>query len=66
MTIEVSCCSSDFHGATSAGIEARLIRRPGEWSDGAVRDAKEELGGVNVVSSLEDIVKEVKQRNVGG
>ncbi|OWZ63222.1 hypothetical protein AYX15_04743 [Cryptococcus neoformans] len=54
---------ADFHGAASAGIEARLIRRPGEWSDGAVRDAKEELGGVNVVSSLEDIVKEVKQRN---
>lgn len=56
--------SSDFYGATSTGIEARLIRRPGEWSDGAVRDAKEELSGVNIVSSLQDIINEVKQRNI--
>ncbi|ADV25538.1 hypothetical protein I315_04707 [Cryptococcus gattii Ru294] len=55
---------ADFYGATSTGIEARLIRRPGEWSDGAVRDAKEELSGVNIVSSLQDIVNEVKQRNI--
>lgn len=55
---------ADFYGATSTGIEARLIRRPGEWSDGAVRDAKEELGGVNIVSNLQDIVNEAKQRNI--
>nr|XP_031858266.1 uncharacterized protein CI109_006317 [Kwoniella shandongensis]KAA5525338.1 hypothetical protein CI109_006317 [Kwoniella shandongensis] len=54
---------ADFHGATSAGIEARLIRRPGEWSDGAARSAEEELGEVNVIRSLEDVVEEVKRRN---
>ncbi|WVF67820.1 hypothetical protein IAT40_002581 [Kwoniella sp. CBS 6097] len=54
---------ADFQGATSASLEARLIRRPGEWSDGAVRSAQEELKGVNVISSLEEIVDEVRRRN---
>ncbi|WVQ95417.1 hypothetical protein IAU59_002514 [Kwoniella sp. CBS 9459] len=54
---------ADFQGATSASLEARLIRRPGEWSDGAVRSAEEELGQVNIISSLEEIVEEVRRRN---
>ncbi|OCF35974.1 hypothetical protein I317_00497 [Kwoniella heveanensis CBS 569] len=54
---------ADFQGATSASLEARLLRRPGEWSDGAVRTAEEELGEVNLISNLEEIVNEVRRRN---
>lgn len=54
---------SDFNGARSAGLEARLVRRPGEWSDGAIREAEEDLGGVNVVRSLEAVLAETRQRN---
>ncbi|KAK8850741.1 hypothetical protein IAR55_004661 [Kwoniella newhampshirensis] len=54
---------ADYQGAISASLEARLIRRPGEWSDGAARTAQEELQGVHVVQSLEDVVEEVKRRN---
>lgn len=58
-----SLTSSDFKGATSAGLDARLIRRPGEWSEGAVREAVEDLGGVNVVRGLDEVLEEVRQRN---
>lgn len=54
---------SDYRGALSAGIEARLIRRRGEWSDGAVRTSEEVLDGVHTVDSLTDIIEEVRQRN---
>jgi hypothetical protein len=47
----------------NAGIEGRLIRRLGEWSDGASRTAEEELEGVHVVRSLDAIVEEVLARN---
>jgi len=56
---------SDFHGATRAGLEARLVRRPGEWSDGAIREAEEDLGDVNVVRSLREVLGEAEVRNVG-
>jgi hypothetical protein len=54
---------SDFRGATGAGLEGRLIRRLGEWSDGARRHALEDLGSVNVVSSLAEVLDEVRARN---
>jgi hypothetical protein len=54
---------SDYHGAVGAGIEGRLIRRQGEWSDGAKREQQEDLGGVRVAQSLHEIVEEVKRRN---
>ncbi|WVR08792.1 hypothetical protein IAU60_005850 [Kwoniella sp. DSM 27419] len=54
---------ADYHGATAAGLSGRLIRRTGEWSDGAVRTADEALDGVHVVQSLYDIVDEVRNRN---
>lgn len=54
---------SDFLGATGAGLEARLVRRPGEWSDGAIRVAEEDLGDVNVVRSLQAVLNEVTNRN---
>lgn len=55
--------NSDFRGSVAAGIEGRLLRRPGEWSDGAVREAEEDVGGVNVVRSLTEVLEEVKRRN---
>jgi hypothetical protein len=54
----------DFCGASNAGLEARLVRRPGEWSDGAIREAEEDLGGVNVVRSLREVLGEAEARNV--
>ncbi|KAL7420930.1 hypothetical protein Q5752_004884 [Cryptotrichosporon argae] len=57
---------ADYRGATAAGLEARLIRRPGSWSDGAERAATEALAGVHVVQSLADVVAEVRRRNARG
>jgi len=54
---------ADYHGAINAGIEARLIRRPGEWSDGAVRQTNEEVNDVHVIKTLEEVVGEVRRRN---
>ncbi|ORY21152.1 hypothetical protein BCR39DRAFT_591651 [Naematelia encephala] len=54
---------SDYRGARAAGLEARLIRRQGDWSDGAVREAEEDLEDVDVVTSLDDVLEEVRQRN---
>lgn len=53
----------DYRGAEGAGLEARLIRRAGQWSDGASRKTEEDLKGVQVVRSLRDIVDEVERRN---
>ncbi|WOO82565.1 Haloacid dehalogenase-like hydrolase domain-containing protein 3 [Vanrija pseudolonga] len=53
---------ADFGGATGAGIEGRLIRRSGEWSEGAIREAEEDLGSVNVVHSLEEVLAEARAR----
>ena len=53
----------DYRGARSAELEARLIRRTGEWSDGAARKADEDVEGVETVDSLTRIVEEVRRRN---
>jgi FMN phosphatase YigB (HAD superfamily) len=55
--------SSDYHGAMSVGLEARLIRRVGEWSDGAARHAQEDLSGIQTIQSLKDVVDEIRRRN---
>jgi hypothetical protein len=47
----------------SAGLEGRLIRRGGEWSDGAVRSVEEGLEGVKVIENLHEIIDEVTRRN---
>lgn len=52
----------DYHGAVAAGLEARLIRRQGEWSDGAARHAGEDLTDVSTIASLHDLVAEVESR----
>lgn len=58
---------ADYLGARGAGLEARLIRRPGEWSDGTKRQSEDEEGlpdkGVRVIRSLDEVVAEVRQRN---
>jgi hypothetical protein len=47
----------------SAGLEARLIRRVGAWSDGAARIAQEDLSGIQTIQSLKDVVDEIRRRN---
>lgn len=53
----------DYHGSLRAGLHALLIRRPGEFSDGATRTKTECLDGVNVVESLDDAVAFVQRWN---
>lgn len=57
----LSVCS-DYIGAKEAGLEARLIRRIGEWSDGAARQRDEDLTGVETIASLTEVVDEVRRR----
>lgn len=54
---------ADYGGAVAAGLEGRLVRREGEWSDGAVRVAGEDLSGVDVITSLSEVLEEVRLRN---
>lgn len=53
----------DYRGATAAGLEARLLRREGEYSEGAVRHDGEDLSGVKTVKTLTEVLDEVKRRN---
>lgn len=52
----------DYRGAMAAGLEARLIRRQGDWSDGAARHAGEDLSDVSAIASLHELVAEVESR----
>ncbi|KAI9637171.1 HAD-like domain-containing protein [Dioszegia hungarica] len=54
---------ADYRGARAAGVAARLIRRQGEWSDGAARASDESLEDVEVVRSLYDIIDHIEERN---
>ena len=53
---------SDYQGGKAAGLEARLIRRTGEWSDGASRKDNENLEGVHTIDNLLQVVEEVSRR----
>lgn len=57
----VNC--SDFGGSTRAGLHGLLIRREGEFSDGAKREKVENLEGVKVASRLEESVRYVEEWN---
>jgi FMN phosphatase YigB (HAD superfamily) len=60
---------ADYRGSLRAGLEPRLLRRPGEFSDGAKRLSESEerdmlaREGVHVVRSLDELVAEVSRRN---
>ena len=54
---------SDFRGSTSAGLHGLLIRREGDFSDGAKRTKVEDLDGVRVVSHLQQAVDFVREWN---
>jgi hypothetical protein len=60
--------SSDYQGALRAGLEPRLLRRLGRWSEGAKRQSEEAEGlqekGVEIIRSLEELVQEVEERNL--
>lgn len=55
--------ASDYRGAIAAGLEARLLRRDGDYSDGAVRHDGEDLSGVHTITSLSEVLEEAKRRN---
>lgn len=58
--------AADYWGAKTAGLEALLVRRQGEFSDGSRREAGEDLAGVETVSNFGDVVKWVSRRNAEG
>ena len=53
----------DYRGAIDAGLEARLLRRDGEYSDGANRDDGEDLKGVHTIKNLTELLGEARRRN---
>ncbi|KZT61998.1 HAD-like protein [Calocera cornea HHB12733] len=55
--------AADYWGAKKAGIEALLVRRQGEYSDGSRREATEILAGVEIVSDFGGVVEWVRKRN---
>lgn len=57
--------TSDYRGGTAAGLHALLLRRAGDFSDGATRSAAEDLAGVRLIAGLEDAVAFVKEWNAG-
>ena len=59
----------DYRGALTANLEPRLLRRPGEWSEGAKQESEDveqlEKKGIRVIRSLRAVVEEVERRNSG-
>ncbi|EJU04117.1 HAD-like protein [Dacryopinax primogenitus] len=55
--------AADYWGAKKAGLEALLVRRHGEYSDGSRREATEDLDGVDVVPDFGGVVDYVRKRN---
>ena len=53
------CVSRDYIGASSVGIRALLVRRPGAEGEGEHKEPGEDLTGVSVVHSLSEVVDEV-------
>ncbi|KAF5322153.1 hypothetical protein D9619_001896 [Psilocybe cf. subviscida] len=49
---ELEC---DYHGATAAGFNALLIRRPGPLGEGEQKEANEDLRDVQCIGSLDEI-----------
>jgi hypothetical protein len=57
------CVGRDYQGATDAGLNALLVRRPGEWSEGTKRLANEDLVNVPVVNSLSEVLSRLRAQN---
>lgn len=53
----------DYQGARLAGLQSLLIRRDGDFSDGATRSSSENLQSVDVIRGLDDAVKWVRRWN---
>ena len=47
---------SDYFGATSAGLRALLLRRPGPEGEGEHKEPGEDLTNVVTVASLDQVV----------
>ena len=53
---------SDYRGAQASGLHALLVRRPGPEGEEERKEPGEDLGGVQVVPSLSQVVEWVQQR----
>lgn len=59
------CLLRDYLGSEAAGLHGALIRRDGNFSDGAKRVATEDLEGIRTIRSLEELVEIVRAWNEG-
>ncbi|EPQ57694.1 hypothetical protein GLOTRDRAFT_38464 [Gloeophyllum trabeum ATCC 11539] len=55
----------DYYGASKAGLQALLVRRPGPEGDDERKEEGENLCGVTVVHSLLEVADWVQQKNSG-
>ncbi|KIL60728.1 hypothetical protein M378DRAFT_167834 [Amanita muscaria Koide BX008] len=53
----------DYEGATNAGMQAVLLRRPGPEGGQAHKEAYESLDGIRVVEGLDDVIRLVESYN---
>ena len=61
----VVCCNSDYEGASNAGMQALLLRRPPAEDGPGVPVPREEGDlpcGVKTIKSLEEIISFVRHR----
>ena len=49
--------SSDYHGASKAGVHALLLRRPGPDGEGEQKEEGEDLTGIKVIRGLREVVE---------
>ena len=64
----VVCCDSDYEGATKAGMQALLLRRPPAEDGPGVPVPREEgelPSEVKTIKSLEEVIPFVHQRREG-
>ena len=54
---------SDYYGAKGCGINALLVRRSGEDGENEMKEDGEDLGQVEVISSLQQVVEWVRHQN---
>ena len=56
---------SDYYGAVGAGFHACLIRRPGPEGEQEAKEPGENLEGVRVIQSLEEVLRLVDSKAGG-
>ena len=60
-TLRIGC--SDYLGAVQAGIFSMLIRRPGRLGEEERKEGIEDLTGIHVVNSFDEVVNWIRRAN---